>query len=282
MRKLLCAAALVLSAIPAAAATTDADDVKTAIRQLIADSNAGNDAAFRTDLAEPALFVDEYPPFHWLGGKDGWLNAFNAYNAQNGVTAVHTKPLAFRRVNVSGDRAYVVLRSLYTYRQHGRPVREPGTEVFTLTKASGKWLIDGYSWFSRSTVAAGADATSILSLVRGAMTTFGTGKVNPASLGWQAIIDEFPPYHWQGVSAASDWFATLGKLEASAGETGLRVNLGKPRYLSIEGGHAYLVMPAVLGAQKKGRPTRETGQFVFTLEKADGAWRMETMSWATD
>jgi len=283
MRKILCAAVLAFAAIPGvAAAASDTDAVKAAVRQLIADSNMGNDTAFKADLTEPALFIDEYGPFHWLGAKDGWLNAYEAYNAQNGVTAAHTKPLAFRHVNVSGDRAYVELRSLYTYRQHGKVVREPGTEVFTLSKTGGKWLIDGYAWFSRSTVATGADAASILSLVRGTMAEFGAGNVNPASLGWQAIIDEFPPYHWQGASAAQDWFAEFGKLVASAGETDFNVKLGAPRYLSIDGANAYLVLPAVLSARVKNKPRRETGQFVFTLEKTAGAWRMATMAWATD
>ena len=282
MRKILCAIVLALIIVPAAASASDTGDVKAAVNKLIADSNSGNDDAFKADLTEPAMFIDEYAPFHWLGVRDGWLKAYEAYNAQNGVTAGHTKPLAFRHVNVSGDHAYVVLRSLYSYRQDGKLVPEPGTEVFTLTKASGNWLVDGYAWFSRSTVATGPDATAVLSLVRDTMDGFNTGNVDPASLAWQAVIDEFPPYHWQGASAGQDWFATFGKLASAAGQTDTNVKLRTPRYLTIEAGNAYLVIPAVLTARIKGKPVREKGQFVFTLEKQVGAWRIVTLAWATD
>jgi hypothetical protein len=271
-----------LIASSTAALASDEADIKTAVRHLIADSNSGNDEAFKSDLTEPGLFIDEYAPFHWRGAKDGWLNAFNAYNKDNAVTAAKTTIQAFRHVNVGEGRAYVVLKSLYTYKQHGKPVKEPGGEVFTLTKASGKWLVDGYAWFSKDTVDTSADGAAVLAEVRSTIDAFNSGKASPATLGWTGIIDEFPAFNWQGAGAVSGWFADFVKDATKSGSTDMHITLGKPEHLSVEGTNAYLVVPTTLTSKHKGKPVSEKGRFVFVLEKASGAWNIANMAWATD
>lgn len=261
---------------------SDVASVKAAVRHLIADSNAGNDSAFLSDFTEPAVFVDEYAPFNWIGAKDGWLNAYNDYNKQNAITDAKTKPLAFRHVNIGNGRAYVVLRSLYTYEDHGKPVKEPGTEVFTLEKVNGKWLADGYAWLSKDANDQGADAAAIAAAVQNTFDRFNTGKIDPASLGWQAVIDEFPQYKWQGDTAAADWFGTFAKGAALHAVTDTKVHLGAPTHLSIVGGSAYVVYPATLTSKVKGKPEKEIGQFVFALRKSGAAWHIDSMVWATD
>jgi hypothetical protein len=274
------AAALGLLCAPALA--SDTAEVKAALRHLIADSNSGNDEAFKADIAEPALFVDEYAPFHWRGAKDGWLKVFNAYNKDNDVTAAKTTIQAFRHINVADGRAYAVLKSLFTYKQHGKPMKEPGIEVFTLTKASGQWLVDGYAWFSKDTVDTGADGTAVLTEVRSSIDQFNTGKADPATLGWTGIVDEFPAFNWQGEDAAKGWFADFGKDAAKSGETDTHIALGKPEHLSVDGVNAYLVLPATLTSKHKGKSSKESGRFLFALEKTSGAWHIANMIWATD
>jgi hypothetical protein len=282
MKRIVCAAALGAVLLGSGASASDVANVKAAVRHLIADANSGNDEAFKADLTEPALFIDEYAPFDWNGAKDGWLNAYNDYNKQNAITAAKTTPLAFRHVNVSGDTAYVVLHSLYTYREAGKAQREPGTEVFTLVRTNGKWLANGYAWLSKDGIDTGADATAIVGLVRGTFDQFNAGKADPATLGWKAMIDEFPQYNWQGPAAASGWFAAFGKSMTETGETDPAVTLGAPTHLSVVGNAAYLVFPAVLIAKFKGKPGREAGSFVFALDKSGGSWHVDSWAWATD
>ncbi len=202
MKWILCAAVLGAVSWSSGASASDVADVKAAVRHLIADSNAGNDSAFLADFTEPAMFIDEYAPFDWIGAKDGWLNTYNAYNKQNADTDAKTTPLAFRHVNLSGGRAYVVLRSLYTYKDHGKPRREPGTEIFTLEKSGGKWVADGYAWLSKDANDQGTDATAVMAAIQDTFNRFNAGKIDPVSLGWQAVVDEFPQYKWQGATAA--------------------------------------------------------------------------------
>ena len=280
--KLLGTALIALMLTGSSALASGTTDVKAAIRHLIADSNSGDDEAFKADLTEPALFIDEYAPFHWRGAKDGWLNAFNTYNKDNAVAAAKTTIQAFRHVNVSEGRAYVVLKSLYTYKQHGKPMKEPGEEVFTLTKASGKWLVDGYAWFSKDTVDTGADGATVLSEVRSVIDQFNTGKASPATLGWTGIIDEFPAFNWQGADAVNGWFADFEKDAKKSGSTDTHIMLGKPEHLSVDGSNAYLELPSTLTSKHRGRPAKEKGRFIFVLEKSADAWHIVNMAWATD
>lgn len=284
MNRKLCGAALAVAValVCAPVLASDKADVKAAIHHLIADSNSGNDEAFKADLAEPALFIDEYAPFHWRGAKVGWLSAFNAYNKDNTVTDAKTTIQAFRHVNVGNGRAYVVLKSLYTYKQHGKPMKEPGAEVFTLTKARGKWLVDGYAWFSKDTVDTSVDGVAVLTEVRSVMDQFNTGKASPATLGWTGIIDEFPAFNWQGRDAVNGWFVDFEKDAAKSGSTGTHITLGRPEHLTVDGANAYLVLPATLTSKHRGKPSSEEGRFVFVLEKAAAAWHITNMAWATD
>jgi hypothetical protein len=282
INKLLGTALIALTLTGTGALASDTTDVKAAIRHLIADSNSGNDEAFKSDITEPALFIDEYAPFHWRGAKDGWLNTFNAYNKDNGVTAAKTTILAFRHVNVGEGRAYVVLKSLYTYKQHRKLKKEPGEEVFTLANVSGEWLVNGYVWFSKDTVDTGADGKAIVTEVNSVIDQFNTGKVNPATLGWTGVIDEFSLFNWQGVEAVNGWLADFGKDAQASGSTDTHIALGKPEYLAVDGANAYLELPSVITSKHKGKPAREKGRFVFVLEKSANAWHIANMAWATD
>jgi ketosteroid isomerase-like protein len=284
MNRKFCGAALAvaMALVCGPALASDKADVRAAIRHLIADSNSGDDEAFKADLTEPALFIDEYAPFHWRSAKESWLNAFNAYNKDNAVTDARTTIQAFRHVNVGNSRAYVVLKSLYTYKQHGKPMKEPGAEVFTLTKASGRWLVDGYAWFSKDTVDTSADGVAVLAEVRSVIDQFNAGKASPATLGWTGIIDEFPTFNWQGTDAVNGWFADFERDAAKSGSTGTRIALGKPEHLSADGANAYLALPATLTSKHRGKPSWEKGRFVFVLVKTTGAWHIANMAWATD
>jgi hypothetical protein len=274
--------AIAFAAMCAPAGASDTADVKAAIRHFIADSNSGNDEAFKSDIAEPALFIDEYAPFHWRGDKDGWLNAFNAYNKGNGITAAKTTILAFRHVNVGEGHAYVVLKSLYTYKQRGKLKKEPGEEVFTLVNVSGDWLINGYAWFSKDTVDTSADGKAVLTEVRSVIDQFNAGTASPGTLGWTGILDEFPVFNWQGGDAVSGWFADFEKDAKASGSTDTLIALGKPEYLAVDGTNAYLELPSVLTSKHKGKPSKENGHFVFALERASGAWHIANVAWATD
>ena len=50
-------------------------------------------------------------------------------------------------MDVTGDRAYVVVPASYKYKEHGKPVSETGsTFTVALQKGPAGWLIAGWAW----------------------------------------------------------------------------------------------------------------------------------------
>src|SRR6185437_8469994 len=58
-----------------------------------------------------------------------------------------------------------------------------------------------------------------------------------------SIIDEFPPHHWSGATAFNDWLADFGKDSTARKVTDSKLIPHSARRLTVEGDHAYVVMP---------------------------------------
>ena len=97
----------------------------------------------------PASIIDEFPPHTWSGPSAcaDWAKAFGDYNQKNGITDADAKIGAPWSVDVDGDRAYAVCPATYTYKQHGKPMKESHA-VFTAAfrKTDAGWRMSGWSW----------------------------------------------------------------------------------------------------------------------------------------
>ena len=69
----------------------------------------------------------------WQGATacSDWWNDIDAFNKKSGITDPNVAPGKPRHADVTGDRAYVVVPTTYTYKQNGKPVTESGA-VWTL------------------------------------------------------------------------------------------------------------------------------------------------------
>jgi len=90
------------------------------------------------------------------------------------------------------------------------------------------------------------------------------------------IQDEFPPYAWKGFDS---WGADLGKWEAAQGISGDKMVVGAPTREEIMGDRAYVIAPATLTYQQKGRAMREVAEFTFVLAREGGAWKIAGWTW---
>jgi ketosteroid isomerase-like protein len=141
------ALAVVLAAGPATASVKT--DVMATMQQLVNAFNKGDMNMWVTSCAAQTSIIDDFPPHEWLGPTacSDWWKAYDAFSKSQGVTdGVVTlgKPW---HVNVTGDRAYLVVPTTYTYKQHGKPVTESGS-VFTvvLQKIATRWRVTGWAW----------------------------------------------------------------------------------------------------------------------------------------
>ncbi len=152
MYKIIVAFVVALAMAPAAAskaAASDKTDVMVTVNQFNDSLNKGDTKTALAACAAPSSIIDEFPPHHWLGATAcaDWANDFDAYNKKYGITQPFAKLGKPRHVDITADRAYVVVPATYTYKQKGKRVTESGsTLTVALQKVAEGWRITGWAW----------------------------------------------------------------------------------------------------------------------------------------
>ncbi|HTI30905.1 MAG TPA: hypothetical protein VL405_02150, partial [Sphingomonas sp.] len=62
---------------------------------------------------------------------------------------------AVTRESVTGDHAYVIFPSTYTFKQKGKTMRETGSMTFALVEQGADWKIAAWTWSSPEAVPVG-------------------------------------------------------------------------------------------------------------------------------
>jgi ketosteroid isomerase-like protein len=148
MNKLLLAFAMTaLAAGPTFA--SEKSDVMVPVHQFTDGFNKGDIKSALAACAEQTSIIDEFPPHEWHG--DGacanWANDFVADAKKNGNTDTIATLGKARHIDISGDRAYVVVPVNLAYKQHGKPHKEIGsTLTIALQKETAGWRMTGWAW----------------------------------------------------------------------------------------------------------------------------------------
>jgi len=99
---------------------------------------------------------------------------------------------------------------------------------------------------------------------------------NPSS-----IVDEFPPYGWQGATACTDWANDFDAYNKKSGITDPLVTLGKPRHVDLSGDRAYAVVPATYTYKQNGKKVTESGSLLTAaLQKSPAGWIITGWAWS--
>jgi ketosteroid isomerase-like protein len=139
--------AAVLAATPAVA--SDKTDVMATVSQFVNSFNKGDVKAAAATCADQASIIDEFPPYEWhgVGACATWMAAFDADATKNGITDAVVTLAAPRHVDVTADRAYVVVPTDYTFKRKGTPEKETApTLTVALQKIGAHWRITGWAW----------------------------------------------------------------------------------------------------------------------------------------
>lgn len=94
-----------------------------------------------------------------------------------------------------------------------------------------------------------------------------------------SIIDEVPPYLWEGPKAFETWAADLAKNDAAAGITEEKVTLGAVTREVASPDTAYVIVAATYTFRQKGVAMREPAYMTFALKKDSGAWKIAGWTW---
>lgn len=143
--------ALVLASTSAFA--SEKTDVLAAVHRFFDNLDTNHLETALAVCDSPVSIIDEFPPHEWHGPTAcaDWWKALDVYNVKNGITDGSATLGTPWSVDVTGDRAYVVLPATYTYKQHGEPIKE-SRSVFTvaLKRTSAGWRITGWTWSKHS------------------------------------------------------------------------------------------------------------------------------------
>ena len=95
------------------------------------------------------------------------------------------------------------------------------------------------------------------------------------------ILDGMAPHVWQGPTAAEDWWADVLAEGEHLGASGYRIGLDEPRHVDVNGESAYVVAPATMTFDLRGRQITQTGSmYTVALRKVGEEWRLTAWAWA--
>jgi len=148
MKQAVIALLVVILCAPAVIPATG-DDASAPVRQFIDGFNAGNlQSAFAAYASGPITIVDEFAPHVWSGPNAAheWADAYDKHAQATGVTdgkVTYGKPT---RTEADADTAYVIMPTVYVYKEHGKRLKEEGQITAVLNREPGAWKIRGWTW----------------------------------------------------------------------------------------------------------------------------------------
>ena len=140
-------AVVVLAAGPKASPEEAA--VMAPVNQFVDAFNKGDVKTVAAMCADQTSIIDEFPPHEWHGAGAclTWMNDYDADAKKNGITDGFVTLGKPRHVDVTGDRAYVVIPANYVFKRKGVTVRESGSILtLALQKVAVGWRVTAWSW----------------------------------------------------------------------------------------------------------------------------------------
>ncbi|MBS0225325.1 MAG: hypothetical protein JSS25_03165 [Proteobacteria bacterium] len=124
--------------------------VEAPIRQMMDGFNKGDIAMVKAAHVASPTIVDNVAPFVWSGPNafDQWIVDLGKSESSLGIADGKVTFAPVVDEVVKGERAYVVTRSVYVFKQKGRAMREDGYTAFVLVKTSVGWKVESWSWAS--------------------------------------------------------------------------------------------------------------------------------------
>lgn len=143
---LLAASAALVSASPVQAGP--AEDAAAAVTTWLDKFNAGDMNAFLSGHAANAVIVDEFAPHIWTGPDVAkrWLEDYGKDSAARGISDGSLGYASPIRSVSDGKSAYVVVPTIYRFKQGGKAKSAAGTMTFVLVQGDGAWKIASWTY----------------------------------------------------------------------------------------------------------------------------------------
>jgi len=114
--------------------------------------NVGNESSWNSAHTADAVIFDNFSPYRWdgPGASAKWWVGFNEWMKANNMTKPHVSRQAIQFWEQTGNRAYMVVPTIFTAVQNGKPVAQTGTWTFVLVKTGAAWKAQGWAWGTTS------------------------------------------------------------------------------------------------------------------------------------
>ena len=94
------------------------------------------------------------------------------------------------------------------------------------------------------------------------------------------IVDEFAPYVWGGPGSAQRWVADYVTYTQGMGDSGGRVDYGKPLQAASDGNSAYVVLPTTYRFTRKGVKMAGPGSMTFVMRRSGSDWKIGSWTYS--
>jgi len=126
-----------------------------------------------------------------------------------------------------------------------------------------------------------SDKIDVMRPVREFVDSFNRGEMKTACANQSTIIDEFPPYLWQGATACADWSNDFDVFREKNGIVDPKITLGLGQYIDVVGDRAYVVVQAHLTfKQNEKRVSERDPLLTVSLQKVADTWRIAGWAWS--
>src|SRR5215469_4113841 len=134
-----------------ASSATDKSDIVDAVHRYLDNLDEEHPDKLQTALAvcdSQVSILDEFPPHEWHGPTAcaDWWKGLLAYNEKSGITDGNATLGVPLTVDVNGDHGYFVAPMTYTYKQHGKSIKETASFAVALRRTQAGWRITGWAY----------------------------------------------------------------------------------------------------------------------------------------
>ena len=135
----------------AASYASDKSEVVDTVHRYLDNLDSEHSEKLKTALAicdSQVSILDKFPPHEWQGPTAcaDWWKGLQAYNDKSGITDGDATLGTPQTVDVNGDHAYFVAPMTYTYKQHGKSIKETATFSVALKRTQAGWRITGWAY----------------------------------------------------------------------------------------------------------------------------------------
>jgi hypothetical protein len=120
----------------------DRKAILAVIQHALGTFSKGDIAAFKATWAPSGVqILDDVPPYSWTGNGavERWIEETGVAIRQLGLADLTLHSKDPRRVEITGDRAYVVLPVVVRYNLNGRKFTQQGTQALVMTRTADGW-----------------------------------------------------------------------------------------------------------------------------------------------